>query len=306
MDNNDPPIFELLSSMPNVRSLTIVHRRRDVAKHTPLQQAVEKFVRLEEVTIRERGYSLLSTLKVAITETFFHIFLGRVLEVHGRHLRALHLLTPLPLHPLLYINIRDKTPNLRSITFTSNIGMDMEGVFGEPTPWASDQLGNLENLSIQRCSGTHADQLVQNILQGIYGRRLKEVRFICSGRHTVHIPKPPSFQVFASLERLHFDHINLQELSTIALLPIQDLSLTNIVHSAFCGLPMLLDGDSSSSGGMQPGFRGLKRLRLEPNFVQEISRNVFYEEECKSAFKELCERSLPQRGIQLSLDAEDI
>ena len=309
VDNNDLPICELLSSMPNVRSLTIIHRQQDVAKHTALQQAVEKFVRLEEIIIQDGGYSTNDInspiLRVAITETFFHIFLCRVLEVHGMHLRALHLYTPIPLHPLLYINIRDNTPNLRSITFTDNIGSDMEDVFAERTPWASGQLGNLESLTIQLCSGTHADQLVQNILHGVYGRRLKEVWFIRSGTYTIRIPEPPSFQVFASLERMHFEQINSQELSTIALLPIQDLSLTRVSHGAFCRLPMLLEGGSSRSGGVQPGFRGLKRLRLDPNFAYKMYGEAS-SDECKAAYKELCERSLPQRGIELSLDAEVI
>ena len=306
VDNNDFTIYELLASMPSVRYLTIIHRQQDVAQHTLLQQAVEKFARLEEVTIQEKDYDpddiYESTPNVAIAMTFFHIFLSRVLEVHSMNLRALHLYTLLPLHPLLYRDLRDKTPNLRSITFTTNIGADAEDVFSEPTPWASGQLGHLENLTFQNCSGTNTDRLVQNILQGVYGKRLKEVQFICSGEYLSHIPEPPSLQVFASLERLHFDYINLEELSTIAFLPIQELSLTHMTHSALCRLPMLLEGGSSSSVGVQPGFRGLKKLRLDPKFVYEIYWKVF-SGECKAAYEELLERSLPQRDIQLSLDA---
>ena len=303
---NALPISELLSSMQNVRSLTIFHRRHDSTKHTALQQAVEKFVRLEEVTIRGRSLDpdaiYIINRWVPTTESFIHIFLHKVLEVHGRHLRRLHLYMPLPLHPLLYIDLRDKTPNLRSITFGDNIGTDLEDEFAKPTPWASGQLGNLESLTFKKCTGTHADQLVQNILQGVYGRHLKEVCFIHSGRYRVHIPEPPSFQLFASLEHLQFDHINLQELSTIALLPVQELSLTRIVHNALCRLPVLLEGGSSSSGGMQPAFRGLRRLRLSPKFADEMPPGRF-PKECKAAYKELRERSLPQRNIQLSLDA---
>ena len=306
VDNNDLPICELLSSMKNVRSLTIVHRRHDVAKHTPLQQAVEKLVRLEEVTIQEKVLNSikLSALRVVITETFFHIFLARVLEVHSRHLRALHLCTRLPLHPLLYRNLRDKTPNLRSITFTSNIGTDMEDVFAEPIPWASGQLGHLESLTFRGCLGIHAGRVVQNILQGVYGRRLKKVHFVYSGERLAHIPEPPSFQVFASLERLHYSFVDLQVLSTIALLPIQDLSITYITDDAFCRLPMLLEGVLSSFGGKQPGFRGLKRLRLDEDYAHEsfLERHTA---EWRAAYRELRERSLPQRGIQLSLDVVD-
>ena len=190
VDNNNLPIWELLSSMPNVKSLTIIYEREDVAKHTPLQQAVEKFVHLKEVTIQDSGYNpndiFAPTPRVAITETFFHIFLSRVLEVHSRHLRALHLCTRLPLHPLLYRNLRDKTANLRSITFTSNIGTDMEDVFAKPIPWASGRLGHLESLTFQRCSGVHPNQLAQNILQGVYGGCLKEVRSAYNGVRFVH------------------------------------------------------------------------------------------------------------------------
>ena len=306
VDNNYLPIYGLLASMPNVQSLTIIHGRQDVAKHTPLQQAVEKFMRLEKVTIQEMSYNpddiYESTPTVTITETFFHIFLGRVLEVHSRRLRALHLYTLLPLHPLLYLNLRDKTPNLQSITFTTNIGTDMADIFSEPTPWASGQLGHLENLTFQGCSGTNTDRLVRNILQGVYGRRLKKVRFMCSGEYLSHIPEPPTLQVFASLEHLQVDYINLQELSTIAFLPIQELSLTHLTQDAFCRLPMLLEGGSSSSGGVQPGFRGLKRLRLDPKVVHKICR-VVTSGECKAAYEELLERVLPRRCIQLSLDA---
>ena len=304
VDNNDLPIYALLESMPNVQSLTIIHRQQDVAKHTPLQRAVEKFVRLEEVIIEEKDYDPIniqeSTPIVAITETFFHIFLSRVLEEHGRRLRELHLYTLLPLHPLLYLDLRDKTSNLRSITFTTNISTDTEDVFSEPTPWASGQLGHLENLTFQSCSGTNIHRLVQNILQGVYGRRLKRVQIICSGDYLSHIPEPPSLQDFVSLERLHVDYINLEELSTIAFLPIRDLSLMHITHNAFCRLPMLLEGSSSSSGEVQPGFRGLKRLRLDPTFVHEIQGSSG---ECKAAYEELLERSLPKRDIRLSLDA---
>ena len=307
VDNNDLPIYEMLASMPNVRSLTIIHRQQDVAKHTPLQQAVEKLVHLEEVTIEEKNfnpsYIRECPLTVAITETFFHVFLDKLLEVHSKRLRALHLYTLLPLHPLLYVNLRDKTPKLQSITFTTNLRTDMEDVFSEPTPWASGQLGHLENITFHSCVGTNTDRLVQNILQGVYGRHLKEVRFIRSGEYLSYIPEPPSLQVFASLERLHVDTINLQELSTIAFLPIQELSLANIAHNAFCRLPMLLEGGSSRSGGVQPGFRGLKRLRLDRRFVNEIYLKDSTRE-CKAAYKELFERSLPQRDIQLSLDAE--
>lgn len=305
-DNDGLPIYELLSSMPNVQYLTIVHHRQDVAKHTPLQHAVEKFLRLEGIIIKERSYNpnniRTSTRRVAIAETFFHTFLCRVLKVHSMRLRALHLYTLLPLDPQLYIDLRDKTPNLRSVTFTTNIGTDLEDVFAEPNSWASGQLGHLENLTFLTCSGTHADKLVQNILRGAYGSRLKEVRFICSGRYLVHIPEPPSSQVFESLERLHFDHVNLQELSTIALLPIQELSLTRINHDAFCKLPTLLEGAPSTSGGVRLGFRGLRRLRLNSKLAYEMSQ-IRFPAKCRAAYKELRERSLPQRGIQLSLDA---
>jgi len=292
--------------MPNVQSLTIVHRQQDVAKHIPLQHAVEKFAHLEEITIEEKGYNpcniLPPTLSVSLSETFFHTFLSSVLKVHSRRLKALHLFTLLPIDPRLYIDLRDKTPNLRSITFTRNIGTNMEDLFAEPIPWASGQTGRLESLTLQGCGGTHADRFVQNILQGVYGTRLKEVRFITSGRYLVHIPDPPSTSVFASVERLHFDHINLRELSTIALLPIHDLSLTCITYDAFCRLPILLEGAPSASGGVQPGFKGLRRLRLNPKFAPEMSWEGL-PMECKAAYKELRERCLPQRGIQLTLDA---
>ena len=307
--------------MPNVQSLIIIHQRQDVAKHTPLQQAVEKFVRLEEITIEEDEYSptYIRTYSPGIgsptpwptyprsdaTATFFHIFLHRVLEVHIRRLRAIHLHTCLPLHPQLFINLRDKALNLRSITFTDNIDAGMEDMFEEPIPWASAQLGHLENLTFRRCSGIDADRLVQNILQGVYGRRLKRVQSIQNGGRVVHVPKPPSSQVFASLERLHYFRINLRELSTIALLPIQDLSLTYITKKAFRKLPMLLEGVSSSSRGRQPGFRGLRRLRLNPNYESEMFLKML-PAKCQAVYKELCERILPQRGIRLSLDWEVI
>jgi len=302
---NDLPIYQMLSRMPNVQSLTIVHRQQDVAKHTPLQHALEKFVRLEEVTLQEKGYNPrrthVSTPMVSISETFFHTFLCSVLKVHSGRLRELHLYTLLPLHPLLYIDIRDKTPNLRSVTFTTNIGTDMDDIFAEATPWASGQTGNLRSLTFLGCNGTHADRFVENILRGVYGIRLEEVRFISSGRYLVHTPAPPSTPVFKSIERLHFDHINPQELSTIALVPIEELSLTCITFDAFCRLPALLEGVPSASGGVKQGFIGLKRLRLSRKFASKALST-----ECKAAFKELHEKCLPQRGIQLTLDAVDM
>jgi predicted ribonuclease YlaK len=77
-DNKDLPIYRLLSSMPSVQSLTIAHRQQDVARHTPLQHVVEKFVHLEEIIIKEKDYNPrrthVSAPRVAIAETFFHTF----------------------------------------------------------------------------------------------------------------------------------------------------------------------------------------------------------------------------------------
>lgn len=311
-DNKNLPMYQILSSMPNVRSLIILHRQQDVAKRIPLQRALEKFVDLEEITLREKSYNLsrthVSALMVAITETFFHTFLCSVLKVHSERLRSLHLNTFLPLDPQLYIDIRDKTPNLRSVTFTTNIDVHLESVFAEATPWASGQTGNLESLTFLGCDGAHADLFVENILRGVYGVQLEEIRFICSGRYRrsgVYIPEPPSTPVFRSIKRLHFDHINLKELSIIALIPIQELSLVRIGHDAFCRLPILLEGVSSNSGGVQQAFMGLRRLRLSPKFALERLWERL-PAECKAAYEALCEKSLPQRGIQLTLDAVEL
>jgi len=283
--------------------MTIVHRQEDIAKHTSLQHVVEKFVHLEEITIQQKDYNPYeSTPTVAITETFFHTFLCSVLKAHSRRLKALHLCTSLPLDPQLYIDLRDKTPNLRSVTFTTNIRADIEDVFAEPVPWASGQMGHLESLTFLGCDGTNADSFVQNLLQGAYGIRLKEVQFIRSGRYLVQIPESPSCSVFRSVESFHFDHINSQELSSIALIPIQELSLTCITYDAFCRLPTLLEGGLSNVGGV--GFRGPRKLKLSPKFASKASWERF-PAECKAAYTELRERCLPQRGIQLTLDAVD-
>jgi hypothetical protein len=298
-------MHEMLSSMPNIQSLTIIHAREDIGKRTPLQCAVEKFVHLEEVTLQEKNYELPRPYVLWPTVMlFFHTFLRSILKVHSSRLKALHLYTCLSLDRQLYVDIRDKTPNLRLVTFNKSIGLDMEGVFAEHTPWASGQTGRLESITLRGCNGTHTDRFVENILHGVYGVQLKEVQFIRSGRYSVHIPDPPSTPVFGSIEYLCFDHINTQELSTIALIPIQELSLTCITHDAFCRLPSLLQGDSSSSGGGQLGFKGLRRLRLSPRFASETVWKKF-SAECKAAYQDLRENCVPQRGIQLTLDAPD-
>jgi hypothetical protein len=48
----------MLPHMPNVRCLTVVHERDDCAPHTAFQQAVDKFLQLEEVTLREKNYDV--------------------------------------------------------------------------------------------------------------------------------------------------------------------------------------------------------------------------------------------------------
>ena len=308
VDNNSLPIYEMLSNMPNVRSLFIVHQQQDVAKHSSTHHALEKFVHLESITLQEKEYdptyTHVSMPTVPNTETFFHTFLCNALKVHSGRLRALHLYTLLPLDPQLYIDIRDKTPNLRAVTFTTNICLDMEGVFSEATPWASGQSGRLESLTFLGCDGIHADQFAKNVLCGVYGVWLKDVQFISSGRYIAHIPKPPSTPVFTSIERMHFDHINAQELSVIALISIEELSLTCITHDAFCRLPMHLEGDLSRCSGTRLGFMGLRRLRLSPKLATEASWKKL-PAELKAVYKELRERCLPLRGIQLTLDAVD-
>ena len=64
---------------------------------------------------------------------------------------------------------------------------------------------------------------------------------------------------------------------------------------------MLLEGVLPSSGGRQSGFRGLRRPRLNPNYAHEMFLER-HTAEWRDAYRELRERSLPQRGIQLSLD----
>jgi len=304
-DNDNLPIYRLLSSMPNVRSLIVVHRQQDVAKHTPLQRAVEKFVHLEEVTLREKsynpGHTHVSTPMVVIADTFFHAFLCSVLRVHSERLRGFHLYTLLRIDPKLYIQLRDKTPNLRSVTFTTNIDLVMEDVFAEATPWASGQTGNLANLTFLGCNGTHANRFVENILRGVYGVQLEEIQFISSGRYIAHIPEPPSTPVFRSIVRMHFDHVTREELIVIAVVPIQELSLTRITYHAFCHLPVLLERVSSNYGG---GFMGLRRLRLSAKFASEILWEMV-PSQCKATYERLREKCLPQRCIQLTLDAAD-
>lgn len=305
LDNNNLSIYQILSSMPNVRTLVIVHQQ-DIARHTPLQRAIEKFVHLEEISIEEKAYDPgdVSIPMDTMTDIWFNTFLSNVLRVHGGRLRALHLYTPIPLDPQPYIDIRDKTPNLRSVTFTNSIGVHMGDVFAEATPWASGQTGNLKDITLVGCSGTHADRFVENILRGVYGVRLEEIRFITSGGYIIGTPEPPSTPVFKTIERLHFDHINRDELTAIALLPIQELSLTGITHDALRTLPTLLEEFSSNFGRAQQAFMGLRRLRLSQKFRLSSVWNGF-PTECRTAYEALRDPCSRRQGIQLTLDAVD-
>jgi hypothetical protein len=303
-DEDTRSLCQTLLQMPDIRSLTVVHERDDVSNHAALQQAIRGFASLRVITLREARFDLgfrgALGWNVDVSTTFFHNFLRTVLTIHA-NLEGIHMCTLLPLHPLLYVKIREGTPNLRAITFTAGIDSGLGGLFAKPTPWVSGQSGCLENLTIYKCHGVHAGSLVRNILGGTYGTRLKEVKVIASGEDTPDT-RPFPDPVVMSVERWTWDHLSPREASAISRIPVRDLSLTAIFNDAFLQLPTLLaDGLSNPDGSKVVAFRGLERLRLSPKLaLSEALLDPL--SAIGRAYKEL-EEACVRRGIRLSLDA---
>ena len=300
-------IYEIRSSLPNIRSLTIDHEREDVAKHAPLQQTVAQFAHLEEVILKERSHEIpfdLPYQNVEVAATFFSHFLRSVLTVHGNHIKALHLYTLLPLDQYLYRNIRDSTPRLRMATFAVNIDVILRDDVGDPTPWACSSTGSLDALTLYYCRGVHAGAFARNILRGVYGTHLGNFKLIGCGHTETDIPFiPPSNPVCASIDRLHFDHFSAWELSAMSRIPVRDLSVTQPELPAFVELSNLLAKGLSDADISELGFKGLERLRLSPKLARQDAWKT-QDDRAKVAYEELKKVCL-RRGIQLSCDAMD-
>jgi len=289
--------------------LTIFHEREDVADHTILHQVVSKFSHLEEVTLYEDNYKprwALPYRYVELTRTFFHRFLHTILEVHGNHLRGLHIYTHLLLDQSIYLTIRDNTPNLRAITFTANIDDSLHALFTDSTPWVSGVTGSLDQIRLQSCRGVHMGHFARDVMDGVYGTSLKEVSTIACGlpddEDVPYIP-PVGTPARASINRLQIDHFVLWELSAMSFIPVRELSLTQICIEAFLELPILLDKRSSGPNGTYLAFPGLEHLRLSPKLASQGELEKL-EDKLRYAFQELKEVCL-RRGVRLSLDADE-
>ena len=308
-DNEEQPIYDILWHMPYIRSLTVIHEREDIANHTPLLQALDQFQHLEVITLQEKHYNpafpYLTDPDVEVSQTFFHNFLKNVLIVHGLRLQGLHIYTLLSVNRDLYVMIRDRTPNLRSVTFSGNITVALREEFRDPTPWASGQTGSLKSLILDTCEGGHAGYFAQNVLRGVYGTRLIEAGVIACGADDdeVFVPSAP-IPPLGSIDHFYIDHMFLWETEALSRIPVRELSFTRLIPDNFIQLPTLLSPAPSASDCTRVGFSGLKRLRLARKVATPEAWED-YPEECKAAYEALKDRYLPQRGIQLSLDAKE-
>jgi len=146
----------------------------------------------------------------------------------------------------------------------------------------------------------------RDVLGGVYGTSLKEVSTIACGlpddEDIPYIP-PIGTPAQGSIDRLRIDHFLLWELSAMSLIPVRDLSLTQICLQAFAELPVLLEKRSSDAGGAYLAFPGLEQLRLSPKLAsqEEVSD---LDDKTQHAFQELKEVCL-RRGLVLSLDADE-
>ena len=307
-DDQILPIYEILPNMQNIRSLKIIHNREDVTLHSALHRVVGELSHLEHLTIEENGFdpgfSRLPHPYVQVTQTFFHQFLHAILSTHGSRLKSLHLYTLLPLHRDLYITLRDDTPKLRQVSFAGNIDDALENEFEEPIPWSSGKTGSLECLVLLNCT-LHSSYFARNVLCGVYGARLKEVKVIAcgsgkSGKFYIPLSSPPLRS--GSIEHLQADHMTAWEIDVLSHIPTQELSLTRLRDKNFRRLPALLRDKVLHSDGTQSGFPGLDRLRLHPSIAHDRAWERF-PDDCKVSYQELTEKCLPERGINLSLDA---
>lgn len=308
-DEEEQPIHQILSELPNVRSLTVIHQREDVADHTILHQVVDKFSRLEEVTLYEEDYEpqwALPYCSVELAGTFFHRFLHTILKAHGNHLRGLHIYTLLLLDQTFYRTIRDNTPNLRAITFTANIDDSLHGLFTDSTPWISGRTGSFDRIRLQSCRGVHMGHFARDVMNGVYGTSLKEVSTIACGlpgnEDVPYIP-PVGTPARASINHLQIDHFVLWELCAMSSIPVRELSLTQIHLEAFVELPILLEKRSSGPNGTHLAFPGLGHLRLSPTLASQGKLDKL-EDKLRYAFQELKGVCL-RRGVHLSLDADE-
>ena len=302
---NKSQVSEMIYDMPNIRTLILIYEREDVQPHTLIHNAVYKLEHLNHITLQEARFdprfAKFPRIGVAVSRTFFHRFLTTVLKARSSHIQTLQLNTLLPLDPDLYRTIRDDAPHLRCVSFTATINPELRDLFANPTPWASGKTGSLEALTIFKCDGVDTGSFVRNVLRGTYGTQLKNVKLISSGEDIPDIPLA-STPVHASIRCLHFDHSVAWEISALSHIPIQDLSLTRMRFDAFIELSIRLTSGPSDSGGMQPGFKGLKRLRLNPSLESAEAWEGFGDEvkDAYARLKEVCS----QRDIRLSFDAE--
>ena len=287
----------MLAKMPNIRAITVIHEREDLASHATLLTTINQLSQFESLTLQEKNYhsafNHLPLRHVEVAQTFFHQFLHNVVKLHGHRLKTLQLFTLLPLSEDLYIKIRNFTPILRQITIVGSIGVDLRSQFAEPISWASGKTGSLESLTLHNCAGVHASNFTQNVIRGAYGDHLKSVCLIACGYSQTDIPSVPTASTpnQVTVDRLHIDHMSGWELEALSLIPVQDLSLTRLFPEDLLQLPALL----------ATGFAGMRKMRLIPRMATlEAWENV--SKEAGGIHTEVQERCL-QRGVQLSFDA---
>ena len=290
-------VYYMLAQMPNVRTIDVIHEREGISSHTAFLTIIDSFSHLESVTLLEQNYhpayNYLPYRNVEVSETFFHRFLHKAVDVHGHRLKHLNLRVLLPLNEDLYIKIRDFTPNLQSIGLSGNIGVELRDMFSEPVLWASGRTGSLESINLYSCAGVHARNFTQNVLLGAYGSHLKLIRLVACGYSQTDIPSVPaaSTPAQARVNHLHLDHMSGWELEALSRIPVQDLSLTRLLPDDILQLPALLVS----------GFAGMRSMSMNPQMgVPEAWEKI--SKASGDAYKEIQERCA-QRKVKMSFDA---
>ena len=86
-DGEEFEVYQMLAHMPNVRAMTVVHEREDMARHAALLTTIDQFSHIERVTMLERDYhpyfNHLPARDVEVSQTFFHQFLHNIVGLYG-------------------------------------------------------------------------------------------------------------------------------------------------------------------------------------------------------------------------------
>ena len=227
----DTAIIDILSGTSQLQTLTITYGKYDFVPsfHSLLLDVIPRLSAMTSITFKEAAPPKFgSNSDVLFENCSKHVvnhLLAAMLTHHGRNLRSIRLFGTLKIDRSLFVQLRDHTPNLRTLGVRRTLSVELGPLFREPKPWSS--AATLQTLIVIQC-GIHSEYLATQLAHGVFGS-LRHCSLFACGDPTDN----QSLQTTATwrgppLETFRMDHFLGWEVDSLSIISTRTLIATRV------------------------------------------------------------------------------